>query len=96
MAPSNQNHWNGLLFQPWRCKLTIVGENFIPTPIVKVDSLVLSNVQWLDENRLEAQLPTNLAPGRYDLLITNPGGQTTVYPHAITFGKQLYLPIIEQ
>jgi hypothetical protein len=74
--------------------ITITGTNFIATPTVKLNgSMALGNVQWLTETQLIADLPANLAPGIYDLWVTNPGGQESVLQNAIRVGQQLYLPL---
>lgn len=73
--------------------LTISGVNFMATPLVKIGEVALANVQWVNDHTLQADLPVNLAPGIYDLWVTNPSGETSVRPSALQVGKQFFLPI---
>ena len=75
-------------------QITITGENFIATPTVKLGDISLENVQWIDEHTLQATVPANLPPGRYNLWVTNPGGQTSVLASAIIVGNEIFLPLI--
>lgn len=44
----------------------------------------LDDVQWIDEQTLEATVPSGLLPGRYDLSLTGPRGQTARLSGAYT------------
>lgn len=74
--------------------LVITGENFLPTPTVRVGDVTLTEVQLSDEQRLEATLPPTLAPGVYDLTVTNPGGVASRRMGALVIGERLYLPLL--
>ena len=75
-------------------QITLTGTNFIATPMVKLNNTIpLSNVQWLTDTQLIADLPANLGLGIYDLWVTNPGGQESVLQGAIKVGIQTYLPV---
>lgn len=74
-------------------RLTITGLNFINAPTVKLNNTPLTNVTWLGDGSLQATIPANLPFGRYDLWVTNPGGQEAVSPSAIRVGKEIFLPI---
>ena len=74
--------------------ITITGMNFIPTPIVTLNNMItLSNVKWISESQLQANLPANLPLGLYDLWITNPGGPESILRLAVQVGQQHYLPM---
>jgi hypothetical protein len=75
-------------------QITITGENFIATPTVKLNNTSLEDVQWIDEHTLQATVPANLPPGRYNLWVTNPGGQTSVLAGAILVGEEFFLPLV--
>lgn len=75
--------------------LIITGENFIATPTVTLGETPLASVRWLTEQRLEVTVPSNIAPGIYDLLISNPTGETYRRSRAVAVGQQRYLPIIQ-
>lgn len=74
--------------------LVITGTNFMPTPTITLGNTPLTNVRHIDERTLQAELPTGLAPGIYDLWVTNPSGAATVLRAAATVGQPLYLPLI--
>lgn len=72
----------------------ITGTNFMATPTVTLGDTPLTNVSRLDENTLQADLPAGLAPGIYDLAVTNPSGAKSVLRTAVLIGQPLYLPLI--
>ncbi len=71
--------------------ITITGENFASTPAVRVDDTLLTDVQWLDENTLRANLPGNLGLGRHELWVTNPEEQVGV--GGLRVGWFIFLPL---
>lgn len=73
--------------------LTITGENFIPTPSVRLGDAELLNVLWLDENTLQATVPGNLPFGLYDVWVVNPGGQEAAIPSGFRAGAVTYIPL---
>jgi hypothetical protein len=72
--------------------ITITGGNFVITPTIKVGTLLVSDVTWLNAQTLTATLPA-LAPGSYSVWVYNPGGQTALLPYQVVVGKQVYLPV---
>ncbi len=75
-------------------QITITGENFIEGATVALNDISLENVQWIDEHTLLATVPANLPPGRYNLWVTNPGGQASVLAGAVIAGQEVFLPIV--
>ena len=73
--------------------LTILGDNFSATPSVRLGGVALVNVIWIDEHTLQGTLTSSLAPGAYDLWVTNPTGHQAVKTRAILVGEALYLPL---
>ncbi len=74
--------------------LVITGENFIATPTVSFGSQAASQVRLVSSKRLEADVPTDLAVGFYDVVVTNPGGVAAVRSNGLAVGEQLYLPVV--
>jgi Tol biopolymer transport system component len=74
--------------------LTITGDNFIETPTVRLNETMLQDVQWVNERTLQVTLPADLAPGIYDVWVTNPAGQESALPRGLRVGKQVYLPAV--
>ncbi|HSH05002.1 MAG TPA: IPT/TIG domain-containing protein [Anaerolineae bacterium] len=60
---------------------TIVGGNFMPGSTVAlnnpVDNINLGNVTYMSSNELMVVVPAGSEPGVYDVVITNPDGQST-------------------
>jgi hypothetical protein len=76
-------------------RITIRGENFAATPALYVNQTTpLTDVEFVDEHTLRATLPANLPAGRYDLWITNPGGQMSANLGALRIAGWLYLPVV--
>ena len=73
--------------------ITINGENFIGTPVVMLGTTMLKNVEVADERTLMATVPAGMVPGRYRLVVENPGRQRGSGP-MIAIGHQLYLPLV--
>ena len=73
---------------------TITGENFIGTPTVMLDGKTLSNINRIDAQTIVAKLPAGIAPGRFDLVVTNPGGQQAAVRQAVQIGYSVSLPLI--
>lgn len=68
------------------------GDNLVDKPSVKVGSVDLQDVVWVDEHTLKATLPP-LPPGIYDLWVTNPGGAANVLGDAFRSGLPVYMPV---
>ena len=73
--------------------LTILGDNFSAVPSVRLGGVALVNVIWIDEHTLQCTLTSSLAPGAYDLWVTNPTGHQAVKTRAVLVGEALYLPL---
>lgn len=74
--------------------LTITGDNFIPTPTVKLNGTPLTHVVWVDLHTLEVSIPSGISPGIYNVSVTNPAGPTHVLIESVSAGKQSYMPVI--
>jgi hypothetical protein len=74
--------------------LTITGENFIPTPTVKLNGTPLTDIVWVDLHTLEISIPSGISPGIYNVSVTNPAGPTHVLIESVSAGKQSYMPVI--
>lgn len=72
--------------------ITLVGENFAATPIVRVGDTLLTDVEWVDAQTLRARLPTGLEAGMHHVRITNPGGQESVALARLIIGGRVFLP----
>jgi hypothetical protein len=74
--------------------LTVAGSNFTTTSILRINNMILGNIQWIDEQTLLATTPAALPPGIYDVWITNLAGQESVATNALRVGKQVFLPSV--
>lgn len=54
-------------------RLTITGTNFVPTPTVQLDDVILGSVSWISSTRLTAWVAWGHDPGTYDVTVINPG-----------------------
>jgi hypothetical protein len=75
--------------------ITITGDNFFATPQVRLNDVPLSDVTWINTTTLTATVPV-LPFGRYDLIVTNPGGQASGLPRALLVGYEVLLPIVRK
>ncbi|MBP7688237.1 MAG: PD40 domain-containing protein [Thermoflexales bacterium] len=75
--------------------ITITGDNFFATPQVRLNDVPLPDVTWIDTTTLTATVPV-LPFGRYDLIVTNPGGQASGLPRALLVGYEVMLPIVRK
>jgi hypothetical protein len=73
--------------------ITITGENFIDTPAVRLNDIIVADVEWVDGHTLRLHLPAGLPPGIYILRVTNPGGQEGICKNVLKVGKLTYMPI---
>jgi hypothetical protein len=86
---------------PWRLAvpatqvITITGDNFFATPQVRLNDVPLPDVTWINTTTLTATMPV-LPFGRYDLIVTNPGGQASGLPRALLVGYEVMLPIVRK
>ncbi len=75
--------------------ITITGDNFFATPQVRLNDVPLADVTWVNTTTLTATVPL-LPFGRYDLIVTNPGGQASGLPRALLVGYEVMLPIVRK
>ncbi len=75
--------------------ITITGDNFIATPQVRLNDVPLPDVTWINTTTLTATVPV-LPFGRYDLIVTNPGGQSSGLPRALLVGYEVMLPLVRK
>jgi Tol biopolymer transport system component len=73
--------------------VTITGDNFIATPAVQLNDIIIADVEWVDAHTLLLHLPAGLPPGIYTVRVTNPGGQAGICPRLLKVGKLTYMPI---
>ena len=62
----------------------IYGFNFVAPTGVRLGPYTLLNVLRVNSAQLRATVPTNLAPGVYDVTVTNPGGAVGILAQAYT------------
>jgi hypothetical protein len=76
--------------------VTITGTNFEPTPTVTVDTTPLINVTYVTSTTLTATVPAGIAPGTYDVTVTNPSpcNLSGTLPDGFTVMYYVYLPVI--
>jgi hypothetical protein len=73
--------------------LIIKGENFVNRPMVRLNGIEYSQAQWKDEHTLQLTLASGLDGGIYEVEVSNPGGQETIWSRRIQVGSFIYLPI---
>jgi uncharacterized repeat protein (TIGR01451 family) len=64
--------------------VTIEGANFQAGATASLGGTPLGSVEYVDDGRLLAVVPSGLVPGTYDLAVTNPDGKTGSLPEAFT------------
>jgi hypothetical protein len=77
-------------------RLTILGENFMPTPEVWLGGKALLNPLLLDENTLQATLPPGMVPGLHELVVINPGGYDSALETPIRLGYAIAMPLVRR
>jgi hypothetical protein len=75
--------------------ITITGDNFIAPVQVKLNDTPLPNATWINTNTITAAVPL-LPFGRYDVIVTNAGGQASGLADALLVGYEVYLPLIHK
>ena len=73
--------------------ITITGDNFIAPVKVKLDDTPLPDAHWIATGTITATVP-GLPFGRYDVIVTNAGGQSSGLPGALLAGHEVLLPVI--
>ena len=76
--------------------VVITGDNFLPTSAVSFGDRAAAAVRYVSSERLEADVPSNLPPGIYDLKVTNPSGVYALRSSLLAVGEQIYLPEVER
>ncbi|MFN8490070.1 MAG: CARDB domain-containing protein [Caldilineaceae bacterium] len=64
--------------------VNVRGVDFADPPTVKLGDQALEQVRRMDANQLQAVVPAGLPAGVYDLIVTNPTGQSAVLANAFT------------
>ncbi|MDD5556254.1 MAG: IPT/TIG domain-containing protein [bacterium] len=64
--------------------VVINGSGFAATPSVRIGTTACLNVAFVDSSRVTAQVPAGIAPGVYDVTVTNPDGQPGTLPNGYT------------
>lgn len=67
-----------------RTNVTIHGANFGATPQVRLGDHLLTEVVFVDATQLLAVIPADLPPATYNLIVTNPDGNSAKLPQAFT------------
>jgi hypothetical protein len=75
--------------------ITITGDNFIAPTQVRLNDTPLPDAHWVNTNTITATVPV-LPIGRYDVIVTNPGGQASGLPSALLVGHEVLLPLIRK
>lgn len=74
--------------------VVITGENFLPTSTLSLGDYPLTSIDWISATQIQAVAPAINQGGDYDLVIRNPGGQSSVLRNAVNIlAKTNYLPI---
>lgn len=50
-------------------KISILGQNFPQSVQVRVGNMLINNVQILNSETIQVEVPSNLAPGKYDIVV---------------------------
>lgn len=87
ITPDQVFNWDGAL-------VTIQGENFIDSPAVMIDDLMIEDPVFLDEFTLQFDIPSGLPAGLYDIWVINPDGQAVVAADGLSLGCTIRLPMI--
>jgi len=72
------------LYSATNMYITVSGQNFVPTPTLRLGPMILREATFVNSSTLTALVPWGLQPGTYALTVTNPGGQSAVLPDACT------------
>ena len=75
--------------------ITITGDNFIAPIQVRLNDTPLPDATWINTHTITATVPV-LPPGRYDVIVTNAGGQASGLANALLVGYEVYLPLIQR
>ena len=67
-------------------QVSIYGRNFTPESTLLLDEKVVSS-QFLNSNHIEAELPNNLSPGIFGVVVRNPDGATSL-PYSVTVNNK--------
>ena len=68
-------------------RITISGENFMDKPIVEIGGNRAADVEFISSNEIKATTPRG-REGTYDVIVTNPDGQSTKKPGEYTYNPQ--------
>jgi hypothetical protein len=77
--------------------LTISGSSFFPVTQIWLGNQLLTNTVYINSQTMQVIVPAGIAPGMYDVSVSNPDGQSDLLPDAFTVrGSQqlVFLPLI--
>lgn len=77
--------------------LTISGSSFFPVTQIWLGNQLLTNTVYINSQTMQVIVPVGIAPGTYDVSVSNPDGQSDLLPDAFTVrGSQqlVFLPLI--
>lgn len=67
--------------------ITVAGQHFDEQASAMLGGQPVAGLKHTSETALSGQVPSGLAPGPHDLLVTNPDGQKVTVPSAFTVAK---------
>jgi hypothetical protein len=78
--------------------LTITGENFFGSPVVRARNVPASSVTLVNENTIQATWNGTLPVGLLTVEVENPGGALALMDRAVLSGNPayVYLPLLSR
>lgn len=67
-------------------QLLVVGRGFQQGDTVSLNSTIVPNAVWVNDQLLSASIPASFAPGRYDLTVSDSNGQRDTKRNAVQIG----------
>jgi hypothetical protein len=65
-------------------EVTAVGTGFVPGLVLKIGAIAADHVSVPGPTTIHAQVPMGIQPGAYDVLVTNPDGESAILPKGYT------------
>jgi hypothetical protein len=75
-------------------QITILGSAFQSGAVVRAKTYGLLSSEWINDTVLTALVPAGLAKGRYDVMVTNPDGQSDTRKNAFEVAAPTRTPTI--
>lgn len=76
--------------------ITISAQNIFSGTVMEAGNDAFGQVTMLDSHTLKVILPPVNSPGLREIWLRNPGGQRSLLPYILIFGKPFFLPIINR